>query len=696
MKVKRSAQGKTLGKSHKWKDSRTKRCRPTAPVTSSDLNSSPAMARLISEHQAISKKKPSIKRLETKPKAVSDSKKTGSQKFYAHTNGNSGSAAEEAEDLLQDCISEFLQHGNGIETIDEKQFLKPGRLEGSALHHCAIRDDKKNHAVVVMQKDQTLCFHGKCFLTCLYGRVEVMGFTIEEGQQPYPVFSPASHCPVTVRAMDTENTHTEEPGQLSEILKDYLPSASRKKLVGKVIRNSSIVLLEPMESTLTRFLSSFPDLSQLFSPPANDLLSAVLDTPLNGLGIVPLSTNIHGFKSSKSLTDALNTVVEACKVDMEGTIILVCGGRNVGKSTFIRVLINTLLNHNGSVEYLEGDLGQTEFTPAGCLSLVTVREPLLGPPFTHQRPPDHMIYYGETSCHRDLERYLDALKSLWHRRPQSRESPLIINTMGWVKGFGFELLVDMLRFFPVTHVVQLNHGSTQQCPPLTPDLLRAAHGFQTHPPAQTALSEFTESHAPLKTYIHLPVLSEFEGAGTQGKAKHQRSNELRELSLLAYLSQLQSPDPGPVRPLHSLTPYQVPHSAVALGGLHCEVVPGHLLYAANASLVALCCVGEKISSRGGPVLLPQGPLCPCVGLGILRGVDLVRGVYHVLTPIDPTVLRNVNCLLLGSIALPPCIFTAQDCEEDLPYVTSNYSFELSGAGKLREFKGLQRPSQNGM
>lgn len=39
--------------------------------------------------------------------------------------------------------------------------------------------------------------------------------------------------------------------------------------------------------------------------------------------------------------------------------------------------------------------------------------------------------------------------------------------------------------------------------------------------------------------------------------RHQRSNEHRELSLLAYLSQLQSADLGPVRPLHSLTPYQV-------------------------------------------------------------------------------------------------------------------------------------------
>lgn len=696
MKAKRSTQGKGHGKSHKWKDVRAKRCRPATPVTSSNLNSSPSMARLVNEHQALSKKKPSIKRLETKPKNVSDSKKTGPQKLYAHTNGNSSSATEEAEDLLQNSISGFMHHGNGIETIDEKQFLKPGRLEGSALHHCAVRDDKKNHAVVVMQNDQTLCFRGKCFVTCLYGRVEVMGFTIEEGQQPYPLFSPASHCPLTIRAMETENTHTEEPAQLSDILKDYLPSGSRKKLIGKVIRNSSIILLEPMETTLTRFLSSFPDLGQLFSPPVNELLSAVLDTPLNGLGLVPLSSNIDGLKTSKSLTDALNTLVDACKADMEGTIILVCGAKNVGKSTFIRVLINTLLNHTGSVEYLEGDLGQTEFTPAGCLSLTTVREPLLGPPFTHQRPPDHMIYYGQSSCESDLERYLDVLKSLWHRRPQSGESPLIINTMGWVKGFGFQLLVDMLRFFPVTHVVQLGHGGTHQCSSLTPEFLRTAQGFQTRPPAQTALSEFTESHAPLRTYVHLPIQSEFEGVGTQGKAKHQRSNELRELSLLAYLSQLQSPDPGPVRPLHSLTPYQVPQSAVSLGVLHCEVMPSHMFYAANASLVALCCVGEKVTSRGGPVLLPQGPLCPCVGFGVLRGVDMVRGLYYLLTPVDPTVLRSVNCLLLGAISLPSCIVTAQDCEEDLPYVTSNYSFDLTGAGKLRVFKGLLRSGQNGM
>lgn len=59
----------------------------------------------------------------------------------------------------------------------------------------------------------------------------------------------------------------------------------------------------------------------------------------------------------------------------------------------------------------------------------------------------------------------------------------------------------------------------------------------------------------------------------------------------------------------------MPHTAVALGVIHCEVVPSHMFYAANASLVGLCCLAEKVTSRGGPVLLSQAPICPCVGFG---------------------------------------------------------------------------------
>lgn len=649
------------------------------------------------------KKKPSVKRLKNKAKPVSEPKiippQSGSKKSYSQANGSSAFNLDKEPDDFQEWkeYSQLIQK-NGVETSDDVGDVQSGRLEGEALHHCAQRDDRQNRAVLVMQKDQTLCFRGKCFLTCLYGRVEVMGFTIEEGQQSYPLFSPASHCPLTIRALESSDDSRNDRTRASHILQQYLTAASRKKLLKSVTSSSAIILLEPMETPLTRFLSSFTDLSELFSPPVSELMSAVLDTPLNGLGMIPLASTIEGLKMPKSYQDALNTVVNACRGDMDGcAVILVCGTKNVGKSTFIRLLVNTLLNHTASVDYLEGDLGQTEFTPAGCLCLSTVTEPLLGPPFTHQHTPEHMIYYGQSSCESDLDRYVESLKSLWQRRCQSRETPVVINTMGWVKGFGFQLLVDMIRFFPVSHVVQLSHGGVSQCAALTPEFLRTAHGCQTHPPAQTALDGFTESHSPPRSYCHLAVQSEFQGVGRQGTAKHQRTNEHRELSLLAYLSQLQSSDPGPVRPLHSLTPYQVPNTAVALGVIHCEVVPTHMLYAANASLVGLCCLSEKVASRGGPVLLSQAPICPCVGLGVLRGIDMARGLYYVLTPVDPSVLRKVNCLLLGAISLPSCILTSQPgIEGEMPYVTTDYSFDLTGAGKLRVFKGLMRPSQMGM
>lgn len=121
---------------------------------------------------------------------------------------------------------------------------------------------------------------------------------------------------------------------------------------------------------------------------------------------------------------------------------------------------------------------------------------------------------------------------------------------------------------------------------------------------------------------------------------------------------------------------------------------------------------------------------------MLRGIDIGRGLYFLLTPVAPSILRKVNCLLLGAVLLPSCILTTQvrsllccfitlypektvicpaltskgtfkayswylsspfqpGFEGEMPYVTTDYSFDLTGAGKLRVFKGLTRPSHLG-
>lgn len=157
MKVNKPTQVRGHAKSQKWKDVRGKRSRP--PISSSELKSSPVMARAIREHQASVKKKPTLKRLQSKPKSVSDSKKKTAQsrvkKSHTQANGSSAFTIDNESEDSQDW-KEYSQsiHRNGVETSGYIEDVKPSRLEGDALHHCAQRDDRQNHAVLVMQKNQ--------------------------------------------------------------------------------------------------------------------------------------------------------------------------------------------------------------------------------------------------------------------------------------------------------------------------------------------------------------------------------------------------------------------------------------------------------------------------------------------------------------------------------------------------------------
>lgn len=157
MKVKKHTQVKDRAKSQKWKDVSGKRCRPL--IRSSEPSSSPVMMGMIKEHQLSMKKKPSVKRLKHKVKSDADSKKNSppstSTKPHAQPNGNSAFTIDNASDDFEEW-REYCQsiQGNGMETSCSTEDVRPGRLEGESLHYCAERANRKNRAVLVMQKDQ--------------------------------------------------------------------------------------------------------------------------------------------------------------------------------------------------------------------------------------------------------------------------------------------------------------------------------------------------------------------------------------------------------------------------------------------------------------------------------------------------------------------------------------------------------------
>lgn len=69
---------------------------------------------------------------------------------------------------------------------------------------------------------------------------------------------------------------------------------------------------------------------------------------------------------------------------------VICGGKGVGKSTFLRYYVNQLLE-DGPLLVIDLDPGQSEFTVAGIVSATVVSAPLLGPNYTHLKTPDMYV-----------------------------------------------------------------------------------------------------------------------------------------------------------------------------------------------------------------------------------------------------------------------------------------------------------------
>ena len=92
--------------------------------------------------------------------------------------------------------------------------------------------------------------------------------------------------------------------------------------------------------------------------------------------------------------------------------LLLCGGRNVGKSSFARYLVNRALSAapgGAPVCFLDTDVGQSELSPPGLVSLHVLGTRLLGPPHTHVRPAAVSCCVGDASPGTDPHHFLQCV-----------------------------------------------------------------------------------------------------------------------------------------------------------------------------------------------------------------------------------------------------------------------------------------------
>ncbi|KAF8465958.1 hypothetical protein BDZ91DRAFT_794528 [Kalaharituber pfeilii] len=169
------------------------------------------------------------------------------------------------------------------------------------------------------------------------------------------------------------------------------------------------------------------------------------------------------------------------------SIILIAGPKSTGKSTFSRFLANYLLTHPTpfdtsnaftsypirNVAYLDLDPGQPEFSPPGVisLSLLSSQTPILGPPFTHPAGPAgpgrrvRAQHTGFVTMKEDPGYYISCVQDLFdvYRRTLETDGVgLVVNTCGWVKGMGAEVLNDVVGIIKPTDIVVLELPARQE------------------------------------------------------------------------------------------------------------------------------------------------------------------------------------------------------------------------------------------
>ena len=158
--------------------------------------------------------------------------------------------------------------------------------------------------------------------------------------------------------------------------------------------------------------------------------------------------------------------------------VMVCGPKGAGKSSFCRIVSNSLLSkwqvtqqRINRVAFMDLDPGQPEFSIPGELSLVMLQCCILGPPFTHptvsgKNEVSRAHHFGYLSPKEDLDHYYSCALDLYNHYQNLARSrgpcPLVVNCSGWIQGSGLELLTNLMRTLRLTDVIYMSTSGPEE------------------------------------------------------------------------------------------------------------------------------------------------------------------------------------------------------------------------------------------
>eukprot|EP01087_Luapelamoeba_hula_P009907 TRINITY_DN2593_c0_g1_i2.p1 TRINITY_DN2593_c0_g1~~TRINITY_DN2593_c0_g1_i2.p1 ORF type:complete len:716 (-),score=107.94 TRINITY_DN2593_c0_g1_i2:40-2187(-) len=363
--------------------------------------------------------------------------------------------------------------------------------------------------------------------------------------------------------------------------------------------------------------------------------------------------------------------------------VLFCGSKNFGKSTYARHTVNALMNTYGSIAFLETDVGQSEFTPSGLISLHVVSSPVLGLPFNHLRTPDRAVFFGDTKMSEEPDYYFNAICYAYEAyldliTKEKRCIPLVINTHGWVKGLGYTTLHRIICKLQPQYVVHLYpkvKGITYEAQNPIPFLAKEV------------------SKLPYRPHVYPIRVRPFSPVRTPVDA-----TDMRNFACVSYFG-LQGQN---LQTLPSVPPYRIHWSRLRFKVMGEGVNASYNMFAFNGSIVGLvadnnkyCVANQAIldeeTADTMPSFLTSLSIADCIGLGIIRSIDMDKGFIYLLTPVpfvpltngpkQPRTLALVNTIVKGLTPLPVMI-ACQGGFSNTPYLTAD-SINEAGSAVLK-------------
>jgi polynucleotide 5'-hydroxyl-kinase GRC3/NOL9 len=145
--------------------------------------------------------------------------------------------------------------------------------------------------------------------------------------------------------------------------------------------------------------------------------------------------------------------------------IVVVGGKNTGKSTFAQYLINQNIAKFKKILLIDFDIGQPICGVSQTISATIVKAPVIGAGYLNPNLKQAKSFlFGDKSITNAPFKYVACVKLLidfCRSNEELNNIPWVINTLGYQKGFGIQLLTVILKIVQPSDVVQIQHANVK-------------------------------------------------------------------------------------------------------------------------------------------------------------------------------------------------------------------------------------------